>query len=254
MGVVCGGWNAALADAMQPPDAKRTVINNREPGSINFQPHHHPFNYYARFAPGTADRERHFKDYADLVAGIDRGELPQVAFYKPQGSLNEHPSYTDVLSGDTHIAGLIAKIRASPLWSKSAIIVTYDENGGFWDHVAPPKGDRWGPGTRIPAIIVSPLREARTRRPHELRHDVDHQIHHPPFRARAAARRAGQRRRPHRGIRLCALRRAAPSTTRPPVRRAERASSEDARERSPGFRAASGRWASSACAWTSPRS
>lgn len=37
------------------------------------------------------------------------------------------------------------------------IIVTYDENGGFWDHVAPPKGDRWGPGSRIPALIVSPF-------------------------------------------------------------------------------------------------
>ena len=38
-----------------------------------------------------------------------------------------------------------------------AVIVTYDENGGFWDHVPPPRGDRWGPGTRIPAIIVSPF-------------------------------------------------------------------------------------------------
>ena len=37
------------------------------------------------------------------------------------------------------------------------VVVTYDENGGIWDHVAPPKGDRWGPGTRIPAIIVSPF-------------------------------------------------------------------------------------------------
>jgi phospholipase C len=37
------------------------------------------------------------------------------------------------------------------------VVVTYDENGGFWDHVAPPKGDRWGPGTRIPALIVSPF-------------------------------------------------------------------------------------------------
>ena len=36
------------------------------------------------------------------------------------------------------------------------IIVTYDENGGFWDHVAPPSGDRWGPGTRIPTILISP--------------------------------------------------------------------------------------------------
>jgi phospholipase C len=37
------------------------------------------------------------------------------------------------------------------------VVVTYDENGGFWDHVAPPKADRWGPGSRIPAIIVSPF-------------------------------------------------------------------------------------------------
>ena len=37
------------------------------------------------------------------------------------------------------------------------IIVTYDENGGFWDHVAPPAGDQWGPGTRVPTIIVSPF-------------------------------------------------------------------------------------------------
>jgi phospholipase C len=37
------------------------------------------------------------------------------------------------------------------------VVVTYDENGGFWDHVGPPKADRWGPGNRIPALIVSPF-------------------------------------------------------------------------------------------------
>jgi len=126
-------------------------------GTPYFVTHHQPFNFFARFAPGTVDRERHLKDYADLVAGIEQGELPQVVFYKPQGSLNEHPRNTDVLSGDTHIAELVAKIRASRLWDSTAIIFTYDENGGFRDHVPPPKGDRWGPGTRIPAIIVSPL-------------------------------------------------------------------------------------------------
>ena len=41
------------------------------------------------------------------------------------------------------------------------VIVTYDENGGFWDHVAPPQGDRWGPGTRVPAIIASPFAKRR---------------------------------------------------------------------------------------------
>jgi len=152
-----GGWNIALKDGMQPPEVKRMAIYNRDKGSIIFQPHHQPFNYYARFAPGTTDRERHLKDYTDLVAGIDRGELPAVAFYKPQGTFNEHPGYTDVLSGDTHIAELLARIKASPLWATSAVIVTYDENGGFWDHVAPPKGDRWGPGTRIPTIVISPF-------------------------------------------------------------------------------------------------
>jgi phospholipase C len=48
-------------------------------------------------------------------------------------------------------------VRASPLWPRTLIIITYDENGGRWDHVAPPVVDRWGPGTRVPAVLVSPL-------------------------------------------------------------------------------------------------
>jgi acid phosphatase len=151
-----GAWDDAVKDGMQPPDAPRKVIATRANGAPYFVTHHQPFNYFARFAPGTVDRERHLKDYAQLVSAIDNGDLPQVAFYKPTGVLNQHPGYADVLSGDQHIAGLVAKIKSSPSWSSTAIIVTYDENGGFWDHVAPPKGDRWGPGTRIPAIIVSP--------------------------------------------------------------------------------------------------
>jgi acid phosphatase len=84
-----------------------------------------------------------------------------VAFYKPVGRLNQHPSYTDLAQGDAHIDALLARLRASPQWGKMLVIVTYDENGGYWDHVPPPSGpgwgDRWGPGTRIPAIIVSPF-------------------------------------------------------------------------------------------------
>jgi phospholipase C len=137
------------------------VIYSREKNSPIFQPHHQPFNYYARFAPGTPDRARYLKDEKDLVAAIDAGTLPQVAFFKPAGRYTEHPSYTDVVSGDEHIAALLERLRRSPQWPKMAVIVTYDENGGFWDHVPPPSGpgwgDRWGPGSRIPAIIVSPF-------------------------------------------------------------------------------------------------
>jgi acid phosphatase len=152
-----GAWNAAVADGTQPPATPRTVIYNAAAGAPNFQAHHQPFNYFTRFAPGTKDRAEHLKDLSDLQAAIQSGTMPQVTFYKPQGSFNEHPGYTDVMSGDAHIADLVAKIQAGPQWKSTLIIITYDENGGFWDHVAPPKGDRWGPGTRIPAIIISPL-------------------------------------------------------------------------------------------------
>ncbi len=156
-----GGWNAATADGRRDPQGKRSVIYSNQPRSLSFQPHHQPFNYYQRFAPGTPDRARHLKDYDDLVADIDKGTLPQVVFYKPVGRFNQHPSYTDLASGDEHIDDLLIRLQKSRQWPRMAIIVTYDENGGFWDHAPPPAGpgwsDRWGPGTRVPALIVSPL-------------------------------------------------------------------------------------------------
>ncbi|HET9645418.1 MAG TPA: acid phosphatase [Burkholderiaceae bacterium] len=156
-----GGWNVALADGRQPPDAKRRVIYSRDEGSPMFQPHHQPFNYYARFAPGTADRAEHLKDGDEFVRDIEAGKLPAVSFYKPAGRYTQHPSYTDIVSGDRHMADLLDKLRASPQWKDMLVILTYDENGGYWDHVPPPSGpgwgDRFGPGTRIPAILIGPL-------------------------------------------------------------------------------------------------
>jgi phospholipase C len=143
-----GAWEAALSGKNARPVP-------------NFQYHHQPFNYFASMAPGTAERAKHLKDGGlggtEFIKAIDAGALEQVVFYKPQGNLNEHAGYADVQSGDAHIADLIAHLRKSPQWDHMVVIVTYDENGGFWDHVAPPKGDRWGPGSRIPAVIVSPF-------------------------------------------------------------------------------------------------
>jgi acid phosphatase len=126
----------------------------------NFQFHHQPYNYFAAYAPGTKARAEHLRDGGmngvAFIAAIDAGTLPPVTFYKPQGNLNEHAGYTDVLSGDQHLADLVAHLEKSPQWAHMLVVITYDENGGWWDHVAPPKGDRWGPGTRIPAFIISP--------------------------------------------------------------------------------------------------
>jgi len=160
-----GAWNAALTDGMQDPATKRSVIYNASSNglattaNIDFQPHHQPFNYYANFDPVThaADRTSHLKDYTDLVADATAGKLPAVSFYKPEGMYNQHEGYANLADGDAKIADVVAKLQASPQWNNMVIVITYDEFGGVWDHVAPPKGDLIGPGTRIPAIIVSPL-------------------------------------------------------------------------------------------------
>lgn len=126
----------------------------------NFQFHHQPFNYYAAFDPVAHPdaRAAHLKDFdKDFLTAAAAGTLPAVSFYKPQGNLNQHAGYASVADGDAHIAGVIAKLQASPQWKNMLVVVTYDENGGFYDHATVPKGDRWGPGTRIPALIISPF-------------------------------------------------------------------------------------------------
>jgi acid phosphatase len=161
-----GAWNAALADGRQPPDKVRRAIYAPEipAGSPDFQPHHQPFNYYAKFDPtaGAAARATHLKDYDDMIAAAAAGRLPAVVFYKPQGNLNQHAGYASIADGDAHIADLVARLRASPQWSGMLIVITYDEFGGAWDQVAPPRGDLLGPGARIPAIVISPLAKHAT--------------------------------------------------------------------------------------------
>ena len=121
-----------------------------------FQYHHQPFAYFQNYADGTDGRAQHLKDESEFYYDIQNNALPAVSFVKPLGPENEHPGYADTTSGEMHAAQLVDLIQKSPAWQDTAIIITYDENGGYWDHVAPPKGDRWGPGSRVPAIIISP--------------------------------------------------------------------------------------------------
>jgi acid phosphatase len=129
-------------------------------GDKLFQYHHQPFNYFANYAQNGAGRS-HLADEKNFLAAASNGTLPAVSFVKPMGPDNEHPGYTDVTSGDQHLVDLLKALRSSPDWSSTAVVVTYDENGGFWDHVSPPTNegvsDKWGPGTRVPTLVVSPL-------------------------------------------------------------------------------------------------
>jgi phospholipase C len=147
-----GGWNDAVSGKPHPV----------------FQFHHHPFAYFANYADGTPGRALHLKDEEDFATDLKQGKLPAVSFVKPLGPDNEHPGYASLLQGQLHVAALVNAIRESPYWPDTVIIITYDENGGRWDHVPPPKVDRWGPGARVPTVIVSPWAK---------RHHVDHTLY-----------------------------------------------------------------------------
>ena len=137
-----GGWDSALAG---------------HPAST-FQFHHQPFAYFANYADGTKAKADHLKDETEFIAAAKAGTLPSVSFVKPLGINNEHPGYSDVALGESHTVELINDVLNGPDGKDALIIVTYDENGGFWDHVAPPVIDKkWGPGTRVPAILAGPF-------------------------------------------------------------------------------------------------
>jgi phospholipase C len=136
-----GGWNDAMAGKPDPI----------------FQFHHQPFIFFGNYADGTEAKRVHLKDETDFFSAISDGTLPAVSFVKPLGPDNEHPGYANLLRGQLHVEDIVTRIRGSALWNDTVIIITYDENGGRWDHVAPPVVDRWGPGTRVPTIVVSSL-------------------------------------------------------------------------------------------------
>jgi acid phosphatase len=136
-----GGYNDAMAGK----------------ADTSFQFHHQPFIYFENYAVGKPGRD-HLKDYEDFLTDLKGEKLPQVSFYKPLGRYNMHPGYS-IVGGESEkrLEEVITAIKQSKYWAKCAIFVTFDEHGGRWDHVAPPKVDRWGPGSRIPTILISPL-------------------------------------------------------------------------------------------------
>ncbi len=125
--------------------------------SADFVLHHQPFAYFANYANNTVGRAAHLKDEQDFLLDLKNNNLPSVSFVKPFRPYNEHPSTSPPLQGQQHASDLVKAVQNSAYWADSVIVYTYDENGGRWDHVAPPKIDRWGPGARVPAIIISPF-------------------------------------------------------------------------------------------------
>lgn len=146
-------WNSvkpwALKDAFGPGDGSAVVDT-----ANLYVPHHNPFQYYPSWANNV--RAGHIRDADDFFEDAKGGKLPQVSFIKATGIHDEHPADSAPQWGEGWVMSLLKQIAATPAWSRTAVIITYDEGGGFWDHVAPPQPDEYGCGTRIPAFLISP--------------------------------------------------------------------------------------------------
>jgi acid phosphatase len=160
------GWTHGTGTTCSDPDTLPTAVFPNCPDKL-FQFHHQPFNYYANYATGTAARAAHLRDekeFLDLAGSSDKAcNLKPVSFIKPVGAENEHPGYASVTAGSSHLMDLLKAVEQSRCAKDTMVVVTYDEFGGAWDHVTPPgqggKGgphDVFGPGTRIPALVIAP--------------------------------------------------------------------------------------------------
>lgn len=120
-----------------------------------------PVNWNApALLPRVANNETLFKNVKypyEFFRDVRENRLAQVSWIMPPSDEeSEHPPY-DVRLGEKWVKGIIDTIRSSNYWASSAIILTYDESGGFFDIIPPPQVDEYGYGFRVPAIVISPF-------------------------------------------------------------------------------------------------
>jgi len=164
----------------------------------DYVPHHDPFQYYASTANpkhlpptseaaiGRTDQANHQYDLSDFYATLTSGNMPSVSFLKAPASQNGHPGYSDPLDEQTFLVNTINQIEESPFWKHTAIVVTYDDSDGWYDHQRPPQvngsddstldtslctsvavrpefgEDRCGYGPRLPLLLISPYTRANS--------------------------------------------------------------------------------------------
>ncbi len=112
------------------------------------------YNVLVHFKRWQNDSRLNFTE-DDYQKDLDAGTLPQVSFLITESLISEHPP-ADIQMGQHSMSEVINALMASKLWQSSALFFTYDEGGGFFDHVPPPQVDAYGMGFRVPMLVVSP--------------------------------------------------------------------------------------------------
>src|SRR5919202_654733 len=116
--------------------------------------------YIWNVLPGFVDvhqdhQDNNVQNLANFYAAAKAGTLPAVSWIVPQPADSEHPPAL-VSRGQSYVTSLINAVMRSPDWQSSAIFLTWDDWGGFYDHVVPPRIDEHGYGLRVPGLMISP--------------------------------------------------------------------------------------------------
>ncbi|MFY9631612.1 MAG: alkaline phosphatase family protein [Candidatus Cybelea sp.] len=133
-------------------------VNNEEDCAPMDQRYHTPgiWNVLPYFDTVKKDGELgNIRDLRDFYTAAHNGTLPSVVWICPAGPYSEHPPAL-ISRGQSYVTGLINAVMRSPDWKSTAIFLTWDDWGGFYDHVAPPRVDENGYGLRVPGIVIGP--------------------------------------------------------------------------------------------------
>ena len=144
------GWNNYVAAANGQP-----TIADADDIYCNIC---NPFLYETSIMTSATQRATHLGDIVDLDSAVAAGTLPAVSFVKPDTLLDGHPASSKLDLFEAFARHVVNEVQANPqLWANTAILITWDEGGGYWDSGYIQPLDFFGDGTRIPAIMVSPF-------------------------------------------------------------------------------------------------
>ena len=183
---------------MTPAVCGASTINLGGVSQADYSAHHEPFQYFVTTANphhlpptslamvGQTDQANHQYDLSDFFAVLAAGRLPGVSFVKAKRARDGHAGYSSPLDEQLFIVNTLNKIQGSPVWSSTAVILTYDDSDGWYDHVMPTiinssatsadalNGSglcgngtplaglqgRCGYGPRLPLLVISPWAKA----------------------------------------------------------------------------------------------
>jgi len=203
------GWSASCSDPTNPMSCKSSLAGVSwwtKPGATPYawtdltyllNKHHVSWGYYLdqgssgvgfgtvntpgvpyiwNVLPGFADvhqdnQQGQVQDLSNFYTAASAGTLPAVSWIVPQIADSEHPPGL-VSQGQTYVTSLINAVMESPDWKSSAIFLTWDDWGGFYDHVKPPVVDQNGYGLRVPGLVISPYAKKGYLDHQTLSHDA----------------------------------------------------------------------------------